>query len=183
MMPVVRALVCAHEQGIVHRDLKPDNVFVTDSGTVKVLDFGIAKAARRLSTTRTGTLKGKIQYLSPEQCTADPVDRRSDVFAIGILLWELTVGRRLYAGKSDLMIMKAITERDAPRPSTLVPDYPAELEALVTQALQRRPAKPRPLPRSRDVTCPACGRPYRVATARGDFCCLACFGRGAAAGR
>src|SRR5207237_2568075 len=110
-------------------------------GGVKVLDFGIAKAARRLSTTRTGTLKGKIQYLSPEQCTADPVDRRSDVFAIGILLWELTVGRRLYAGKSDLMIMKAITERDAPRPSTLVPDYPAELEALVMQALQRRPAQ------------------------------------------
>jgi eukaryotic-like serine/threonine-protein kinase len=127
--------------GIVHRDVSPHNVFLTWDGGVKVLDFGIAKAARRLSETRTGALKGKIQYLSPEQCNADPVDRRSDVFAIGILLWELTVGRRLYSGKSDLVIMKAITERAAPRPSELVHDYPAGLEAVVMQALERRPAQ------------------------------------------
>jgi serine/threonine protein kinase len=124
--------------GIVHRDVSPHNVFVTWDGGVKVLDFGIAKAARRLSETRTGALKGKIQYMSPEQCTADPLDRRSDVFAIGILLWELAVGRRLYSGKSDLAIMKLITEREAPNAGS-VSNCPRELSLVIAKALARRP--------------------------------------------
>jgi serine/threonine protein kinase len=124
--------------GIVHRDVSPHNVFVTWDGGVKVLDFGIAKAARRLSETRTGALKGKVQYMSPEQCTADPLDRRSDVFAIGILAWELAVGQRLFTGRSDLAIMKLITESDAPAAADSS-DCPRELSRIIQKALSRRP--------------------------------------------
>ena len=126
--------------GIVHRDVSPHNVFVTYDGGVKILDFGIAKAAHRLSETRQGTLKGKLQYMSPEQCQCEPLDRRSDVFAIAILLWELSVGQRLYDGKSELAIMKSIVEHDATRPSELSPNYPPELERIVRKGLARRPA-------------------------------------------
>jgi serine/threonine protein kinase len=124
--------------GIVHRDVSPHNVLVTYDGGVKVVDFGIAKArGARRAETQHGTLKGKVQYMSPEQCHGAGLDRRSDVFAIGILLWELTVGRGLYRGASDFAILKAITERDATRPSAIVPDYPAALEAIVMRALAR----------------------------------------------
>jgi serine/threonine protein kinase len=122
---------------IVHRDVSPHNVAVTYDGGVKVVDFGIAKAAHRLTETRHGTLKGKVQYMSPEQCEADPVDRRSDVFAIAIMLWELTTGERLYSGRSELAIMKQVTERDAPRPSVVAHGYPAELEKIVMKGLMR----------------------------------------------
>jgi serine/threonine protein kinase len=124
--------------GLVHRDVSPQNVLVTYDGAVKVVDFGIAKArGARRAETQHGTLKGKVQYMSPEQCHGEGLDRRSDVFAIGILLWELTVGRGLYRGASDFAILKAITERDAPRPSEIVARYPAALEAIVMRALAR----------------------------------------------
>jgi len=125
--------------GIVHRDVSPQNVAVTYDGGVKVMDFGIAKTRRRMTETRGGTLKGKLQYMAPEQCLGDAVDRRTDVFAIGILLWELSCTRRLYFGQSDFAIMKAITEHDATRPSEVMTEYPAELEAIVMKALARRP--------------------------------------------
>jgi serine/threonine protein kinase len=125
--------------GIVHRDVSPQNVAVTFDGGVKLFDFGVAKAKRRTTETRHGTLKGKLQYMSPEQCRGEEVDRRSDVFSCAILLWELTTGRRLFGGKSDFGVMKSIAEADAPKPSLVWPDCPSELEAIVMRGLRREP--------------------------------------------
>jgi serine/threonine protein kinase len=123
--------------GLVHRDVSPANVFVTSAGVVKLVDFGIAKAVRRGNDTRAGILKGKVAYMSPEQCRIEPLDRRSDVFSLAIVLWELTVGRRLFDQGSDLEIMHAIDHADVPRPSRLVPRYPAGLEKIVEKGLAR----------------------------------------------
>jgi serine/threonine protein kinase len=129
----------AHEQGIVHRDVSPSNVMVTFDGVVKVVDFGIAKAAARRTSTRDGTIKGKVSYMSPEQCRGDALDRRSDVFALGILLFELTTGRRLFKG-DEYAVLQAVIHTDAPAPSSVKDDYPPALERIVVRALQRDPA-------------------------------------------
>ena len=91
---------------IVHRDISPHNVFVTYTGDVKVVDFGIAKAADSSTQTRVGTLKGKLTYMPPEQAMGEPVDRRADLFAVGVLLWESAAGRRLWQGMNDGAIMR-----------------------------------------------------------------------------
>lgn len=127
--------------GIVHRDVSPSNVVVTFDGAVKLLDFGIAEAASHRAVTRAGLLKGKMAYMSPEQCKGAAVDRRSDVFCVGILLYEMTTGTPLYAGDSDYAILHQIADMDAPRPSSRRPDYPPELEAIVLRALARNPAR------------------------------------------
>ena len=124
---------------IVHRDVSPSNVLVSYQGAVKLVDFGVAKAATLVSETREGVIKGKYGYMSPEQCLGDPLDRRSDVFAIGILLWELTVGRRLYMFKGELASLQRIVYADAPKPSTFARNYPPQLEHIVMRALARDP--------------------------------------------
>ncbi|HEX6838335.1 MAG TPA: protein kinase [Polyangia bacterium] len=141
---VLAGLHYAHERvvdgrplDLVHRDVSPQNVFVTYDGGVKLLDFGIARASSRLTETRSGTLKGKIAYMSPEQCAGFPVDRRSDIFAAAIILWEMTTGKRLYTGSSDFEILRKVKEEDAPPPSSVVPDYPPELERIVMKGLAR----------------------------------------------
>jgi serine/threonine protein kinase len=123
--------------GLVHRDVSPANIVVTHDGVVKLVDFGIAKAVRRANDTRGGTLKGKIAYMSPEQCRTERLDRRSDIFSLAIVLWELTVGRRLFDQTSDLEIMRAIDAVEVPRPSRLVPRYPPDLERIVEKGLAR----------------------------------------------
>jgi serine/threonine protein kinase len=127
--------------GLVHRDVSPSNLFVTFDGAVKLLDFGIAKAAQVTAPprTRSGALRGKLPYMSPEQCSGEPLDRRSDVFSLAVVLWEMTVGTRLYggAGEPELAVMRAIVETDAPRPSAFRPGYPAELERIVMRGLAR----------------------------------------------
>ncbi len=120
--------------GIVHRDISPSNVLVTFDGGVKVVDFGIAKAAN-VSTT-AGTLKGKIPYMSPEQCRTQPLDRRSDVFSIGTLLWELTVGRKLFQADNELALLGVVAKGEITPPSEVRPDYPPALEAIVLKALE-----------------------------------------------
>jgi Protein kinase domain len=122
---------------IVHRDVTPQNVFLTREGGVKLVDFGIAKATNRKSTTSYGTLKGKLAYMSPEQCRAEPVDRRSDVYALGILLYELTAGRRPHPGTSEYELLREIVEGEVPPPSQVKPDYPADLEPIAMRALAR----------------------------------------------
>jgi serine/threonine protein kinase len=123
--------------GIVHRDVSPSNVLVTFDGCVKLVDFGIAKAASRQVETRTGTLKGKLAYMSPEQCRGEPLDRRSDVFAIGILLYELTTGTKLFNGDTEFAIMNQIVNQDVPPPSLLRADFPSGLEPILLKALKR----------------------------------------------
>jgi serine/threonine protein kinase len=122
--------------GIVHRDVSPSNVLVSYDGAVKLVDFGIARVSS-MSTQSGEALKGKIPYMSPEQCRGERLDRRSDVFSLGIMLWELTVRRRLFAGDNDIALAAKICTEDAPRPSEFVPDYPADLEAIVVKALAR----------------------------------------------
>jgi len=122
---------------IIHRDVSPHNIVLTYAGEVKVVDFGVAKASSQIARTRTGVLKGKTAYMSPEQAMGEPVDRRTDVFSIGILLWELTTGRWLYRRRTELEMLKAVVESDAPRPSSLRHDYPADLEKIVMKALAR----------------------------------------------
>ncbi|MBX7099672.1 MAG: protein kinase [Myxococcaceae bacterium] len=123
---------------IVHRDVSPQNVLVTFDGLTKVLDFGIAHARRRGTKTDVGVVKGKYGYLSPEQLEGASLDARSDLFALGIVLWELTTLRRLFDRPSDAEVLRAVMECRVPRPSTVVPDYPPALEDVVLTALAPR---------------------------------------------
>ena len=122
---------------LVHRDVTPHNLFLTYDGTVKVVDFGIAKVTGRLSNTRAGTLKGKLAYMSPEQVRGAQVDRRTDIFALGVVLWELTTGRRLFRMESDIETLERVQACVVPPPSTVVENYPVELEAIVMRALAK----------------------------------------------
>ncbi|WP_437588102.1 protein kinase domain-containing protein [Sorangium sp. So ce1000] len=123
--------------GLVHRDVTPHNLFLTYDGYTKVVDFGIAKVADRLSSTRAGTLKGKLAYMSPEQVRGNEVDRTTDVFALGVVLWELTTNQRLFRMDTDLDTLEKVQACVVPPPSTIVSDYPIELESVVMKALAK----------------------------------------------
>lgn len=125
--------------GFVHRDVSPSNVLVGYDGTVKVTDFGVATATAHTRTTEAGGVKGKMGYLSPEQCRSDALDRRSDVYALGVLLYETTLGERLFYGDNDYAVMHQIISGEYERPTDRDPDYPAELEAIVLTALAHDP--------------------------------------------
>jgi serine/threonine-protein kinase len=129
--------------GVVHRDVSPQNVFVLYQGLSKIVDFGIAQSKTREELTRTGELKGKFHYMSPEQVNQEAMDGRSDVFALGIVLWEATVGGgvRLFKRDRDLDTLLAVINEPIPKPSEKVPDYPPALEAIVMRALERDPGK------------------------------------------
>lgn len=123
---------------LVHRDVSPHNILIAIDGRIKLADFGIAKAIDRLSErTRTGHLKGKFGYMSPEQVRGTTIDRRSDVFSLGIVLYELTTGRRLFKGKHELHTLELILNGEIPRPSAVHQGYPPLLEDIVMKALQR----------------------------------------------
>ncbi|HTQ46483.1 MAG TPA: serine/threonine-protein kinase [Polyangiaceae bacterium] len=124
---------------IVHRDVSPQNVLVTFTGDVKIVDFGIAKSdAARPGQSESGRLKGKIPYMSPEQARGERVDWRTDVFAAGTMLFELTTGKRLFKGASEFESLKLICEREYPTPSQVRDGYPPELEAVVMRALEKK---------------------------------------------
>ncbi len=126
---------------IVHRDISPQNVLVTYEGEVKIVDFGIAKAASKSEQTKTGMLKGKFSYMSPEQCLGAGVDMRSDIFALGILLYELCTGKRLFKHESELMILEMITKRSVVAPSQVAPGISAGLEDIIMRALEKDPRR------------------------------------------
>jgi serine/threonine protein kinase len=121
--------------GIVHRDVSPSNIMVGYDGAVKLLDFGIAKATSRSVETQSGIIKGKFAYMAPEQCRGRDVDRRSDVFSLGIILYEISTQHRCFRADSDFDTMHRIVTGDIVRPTRLVPSYPPALEAIVMKAL------------------------------------------------
>jgi serine/threonine protein kinase len=121
--------------GIVHRDVSPSNIMIGYDGSVKLLDFGIAKATSRSVETQSGIIKGKFAYMAPEQCRGRDVDRRSDVFSLGIILYEVTTQHRCFRADSDFDTMHRIVTGDIVRPTRLVQGYPQALEAIVLKAL------------------------------------------------
>jgi len=126
--------------GVVHRDVSPHNLLVTFTGTAKVVDFGIAKATSLASSTEVGEVKGKFAYMAPEQVRAQAVDARTDLFALGILLYQITTGKHPFRGENPGETLQNIcSERGPTPPSAFLPDYPAELEAVVLKALAKNP--------------------------------------------
>jgi serine/threonine protein kinase len=124
---------------LVHRDVSPSNILISYEGAIKVTDFGIATATARTRSTQAGTLKGKCGYMSPEQCKGAPVDRRSDVFALGIVLYETTLLQRAFAAEHEYAVMNKIITGDIVRPSEVRPGFPPELESIIMRALALEP--------------------------------------------
>jgi serine/threonine-protein kinase len=125
---------------IVHRDISPDNIIVAGNGSVKVVDFGIAKAASQVHQTKTGEVKGKPAYMAPEQMAGRPVDHRADIYSLGVVLYELLCGERPYEAENDYALMQLILRQEPIRPLELRrPGLPVELIAIVSRALQRDP--------------------------------------------
>ena len=126
---------------IVHRDMSPPNVLLTRFGEVKIVDFGLAKANSQLEKSEPGIIKGKFSYLSPEAALGNPVDARTDVFAVGIILWELLAGRRLFLGETDLETVRQVQTATVPAIRQINPRVPVELERVLSRALARDPAE------------------------------------------
>lgn len=148
MMDACNGLDYAHKKtdqsgrplGIVHRDISPQNIIVTFEGGVKIVDFGIAKAADQATVTRSGVLKGKYSYMSPEQAAGKRVDSRSDIFALGIVLYELLTGTRLFKRSNDIQTLNAVTACEVTLPSEVNPSLPPGLDPIIMRALSKDPA-------------------------------------------
>lgn len=125
--------------GVVHRDVSPHNILLSYEGAVKVVDFGVARAKGNLHTTNVGTVKGKFAYMAPEQARLETVDRRADLFALGIVLYEITTRHRLFKAETEAQTISKVLSQQIYRPSLVVPDYPPELERIVMKSLERDP--------------------------------------------
>jgi len=144
---VADALHYAHElvdergalEHLVHRDVNPANIFITREGVPKLIDFGLAKARDRIASTGIGVVKGKLAYLAPEQAHGQPADRRSDVFALGVTLWETSLDRRLFLDDTDVETVRRVRETQVPDPTTLDERYPRALADALGRALAREP--------------------------------------------
>ena len=122
---------------IVHRDVSPQNVIVGVDGSSRLIDFGVAKARHRLTETKSGSIKGKYGYMSPEQVKAQSVDRRADLFSAGVVLWEALTGARLFRGETEFDTIRLIAEGPIPAPSSIAPSVPGSLDEVVLKALSR----------------------------------------------
>ena len=148
MAEVCKGLAYAHEAtdpetgrslGIVHRDISPPNILISKQAEVKLVDFGLAKATSQLETTDPGVVKGKFSYLSPEAASGQDVDRRADIFAVGILLWEMITGRRLFYGETDYQTVELVRQAKIPSVQAINPEVDSDLEAVIRKALARDP--------------------------------------------
>ncbi|MDP9360337.1 MAG: TonB family protein, partial [Acidobacteriota bacterium] len=128
------------EMGLVHRDVSPQNVLISEEGDIKLCDFGIAKAASKASHTQAGALKGKLQYMSPEQAWGRNIDRRSDIFALAAVLFEMLTARKLFAGDNELSILEQVREARVTAPSQYNDEVTPQIAAIVLKALQKDPA-------------------------------------------
>jgi len=148
MMECCKALNYAHNVenpetgeplGIVHRDISPPNILLSKNGEVKLVDFGLAKANSQIESTDPGVVKGKFSYLSPEAASGLDVDHRADIFAVGIILWEMFTGRRLFFGETDYQTVELVRQARVPSIAALNPEIEPDLEAVVRKALAREP--------------------------------------------
>ena len=148
-LEICKGLSYAHEMrdsngveiNIVHRDMSPPNVLVTKFGEIKIVDFGLAKANSQLEKSEPGIIKGKFSYLSPEAAMGQEVDLRTDIFAVGIILWELLTGQRLFLGETDFQTVKKVQQAVVPPASGINKRVPPELERIVARSLARDPAQ------------------------------------------
>jgi len=144
-MQVCEGLAYAHDAqdhngeplGIVHRDISPPNILLSKNGEIKLVDFGLAKANSQIESTDPGVVKGKFSYLSPEAAGGQAVDHRADVFAVGIILWELFTGRRLFYGETDYQTVELVRQARVPSIAALNPEIEPELEAVVRKSLAK----------------------------------------------
>ncbi len=146
-MEACRGLSYAHELtddegeplNLVHRDVSPPNILISRRGEIKVTDFGLAKATTQLEKTDPGVVKGKFSYLAPEAALGDPVDARADVFALGIVLWEMLAGRRLFLGETDFQTVKLVQQANVPSITKLNPEVDSAFEEVLAGALTKNP--------------------------------------------
>src|SRR5580693_8737641 len=147
---ICKGLAYAHEMrdpntgeamNIVHRDMSPPNVLLTKYGEVKIVDFGLAKANSQLERSEPGIIKGKFSYLSPEAAMGQDVDGRTDIFAVGIILWELLAGQRLFLGETDFQTVKKVQQAQIPSLMGLNPKVTPELEKIINKSLAREPSQ------------------------------------------
>ncbi|MEV5706950.1 Stk1 family PASTA domain-containing Ser/Thr kinase [Actinoallomurus sp. NPDC052274] len=159
MQPVLSALGAAHRAGLIHRDVKPENVLLTADGQVKVADFGLARAETASKQTKTGMIIGTVGYLAPEQVISGDADARTDVYAAGIMLFELLTGRQPYEGGTPLAVAYKHVNETVPLPSSVIPGLPPQIDALVASATNRDPAR---RPSDADHFHAAAGEVYRL---------------------
>jgi serine/threonine-protein kinase len=146
---VLRGLAAAHERvdslgrpaPVIHRDVTPTNILIGKNGIVKLTDFGLARAMDRASMTKPGTVKGKLAYMAPEVLTGKPADEKSDIFCVGIFLWETLCGRRLYSGRTDLEVIMKAREAKVPSVVECRDDIPLPLAEVVNGALAKEPSE------------------------------------------
>jgi serine/threonine-protein kinase len=136
---VARGLAKAHEKGIIHRDVKPGNILVTSDGLAKVVDFGLAKLATQARLTRVGTTVGTVMYMSPEQARSEEVDERSDIWSLGVVLYEMVTGRPPFEGEHEQAIIYSILNQTPEPLARLLPGAPKDLERILTKALAKSP--------------------------------------------